>query len=76
MIRLRPKQTQQNGYPEDTARIVAIMAVRGYFLSVADAETIWGMYSSDACASWLFLDYAGDDDGIAAAILEHAEVTV
>jgi len=59
------------GYPQDCEQIANLAANRlGLNITPKQAEEIWGWWSGEACASWLFV---GDDDEVVRAITAFVE---
>lgn len=42
-------------YSGDIARLVRVMAARGYECSRVDAYNLWNLYSADMCAGWMMM---------------------
>lgn len=57
-------------WPEDVARIIRILAERGYSASGMDAQGLWENYSEDYyAAGWI--DMPDDDETVWAAIKDY-----
>ena len=70
-MQLVPKIDSRIRWPEDVARIVHVMADRGYAVTPAHAQRIYEAWSEEEyCAGWLGL--TPDDEKLAAIILSYA----
>lgn len=47
-------------FPDDCARIVRVLAARGFSLTPAMAAEAWEAYSETLCAGWMTLDDSDD----------------
>ena len=62
-------------WPEDAARIKAILEARGYTASDEDIARAWKSHSESLCATWLILP-ADDDDLFRLVLAEFANNSV
>lgn len=60
MIKLM-RPTPFTAYPDDVARMVRVLAERGFEASMIDVEAAWSAHSDDYCATWLFLPTSDDE---------------
>ena len=57
-----PQPRNNERYPDDIDRIVAIFLANGHRVSRAAAEWAWDEYSDSHCAGWLIMSDLSDDE--------------